>query len=70
MLKEKNPLLHMKLKNEKKSIFKYIKKIKESLYLLFSLILENPIENIWYECISIILGYLQIILYLFDKTIS
>lgn len=70
MLKEKNPLLYMKLKKEKSFFFKLNKNITESLYSLFDLILEDLFENIWYEYINIILGYLQLIMFIFDQTVS
>ena len=70
MLKEKNPLLRLKLKEEKSFFYILIKAINESLYSLFDLILEELYENIWYEYISIIFQYLQLIIYIFDKTVS
>ena len=69
MLKEKNPLLK-DFKKEKYEIFYFFKNIFEAFYTLFDLILENPIENFWYEFIGIIISYVQILLYLFDKTVS
>ena len=70
MLKEKNPLLKIKLKDEKEKIEEIYFNIIESLFDLFDLILENPIDNFWYEFIGIIIGYSQILLYIFDKTVS
>lgn len=70
MLKEKNPLLKIKLKDEKGKIEEIYFNIIESLFDLFDLILENPIDNFWYEFIGIIIGYSQILLYIFDKTVS
>ncbi len=70
MLKEKNPLLKIKLKEEKFTINKKIINILESFFALYDLILEKPIENFWYECFGIIIGYTQILLYIFDKTVS
>ena len=69
MLKEKHPLLK-DFKEEKIDIFQFFKNIFEAFYNLFDIILENPIENFWYECIGIIISYVQILLYLFDKTVS
>ena len=60
----------MKLKKEKSFFFKLNKNITESLYSLFDLILEDLFENIWYEYINIILGYLQLIMFIFDQTVS
>ena len=70
MLKEKNPLHKIKLKDEKRKIEEIYINIIEYLFDLFDLILENPIDNFWYEFIGIIIGYSQILLYIFDKTVS
>ena len=69
MLKEKNPLIKMKIEKEKSFLYNFIKSINESLYSLFDLILEEPYESLWYECVSIIFQYLQLIIYFFDKTV-
>ena len=70
MLKGNNPLLKINLKSQKSFLFRLTKKIVESVYLLFDLILENPIENIWLESFNIVYGYCQIIVYITDKTVS
>ena len=70
MLKEPNPLIDLNI--EKKPIFisSFLKLIYESLYELFRYILEDPFENFWFECIGIVMGYAQILLYLIDKTVN
>jgi hypothetical protein len=70
MLKEQNPLINLNF--EKKSMFisNTLELIYEGLYELYRFILEDPFENFWFECIGIILGYVQIILYLVDKTVN
>ncbi len=70
MLKEKNSLLTFEIKERKSVMRQFLRNIYESLYSLFDSILEQPIENMWYESIIIILGYLQLIIYIFDKTVS
>ena len=70
MLKEKNPLIKLELRKKKFKVTKIILEIFESFYELFDLILENPIENFWYEFIGLIIGYLQINYYAIDKTVS
>jgi len=70
MLKENNPLLKLDIKVKKSYIFSIIMKVLESFYALFDLILEDPLENFWYEIVSIVLGYIQILYYLIDKTVS
>ena len=69
MLQEKNPLLQLKLKNEKTFIRKILHNILQSLYALFELILENPIENFWFEVLSIFICYIQIIMFIFNETV-
>ncbi len=70
MLKENNPLLHINIKEEELDIKKIMKYIFKSLYIIFDLILENPIENFWYEFMAIIIAYIQILFCLFEKTVS
>lgn len=70
MLKDKNPLLKIDLKEEKLELFYFLKHIYEAFYNLFDLILEDPIDNFWYECFGMVLGYSQVLLYLVDKTVS
>ena len=69
MLKEPNPLIDLHL--EKKSIFvsNILKLIYDALYEIYRYILEDPFENFWFEAIGIVIGYLQILLYLIDKTV-
>ena len=70
MLKEKNSLLILKIKNQQSVKCQILRNLYESLYLLFDSILDQPIENIWYECIIILLGNLQLIAYIFNRTVS
>ena len=70
MLKEKNPLLKLELELKKPMLFKFIDYSFEALYELYDFILDSPIENFWYECIIIILSYLQLISLMFDETVS
>ena len=70
MLKEKTPLLNIEIKNEKSLKFNNINDIFECLYELYDFMLDNPIENIWYECVSIVFSYFQLISLMFDKIVS
>ena len=63
-------MLKLKIKKEKIFIFELYKKIIEAFYILFDLILEKPIENFWFELISIFIGYFQLIIHSFDRTVS
>ena len=70
MLKEKNPLLQLKLKKEKTIIKIILNEIYEPLFGLFELILDDPIENIFFEIISLFICYIQIIMFIFNETVS
>ena len=70
MLKENENLLELKLTREKIIYSKTRKLIYEALYELFFLILQSPIENILFEIISILLSYLQILMFIFNRTVS
>ena len=70
MLKEKNPLLKLKLNNNKKFLSDLYDSFSEGIFMLYDFILEEPVENFWYECFNIIISYSQLIAFIFDKTVS
>ena len=70
MIKEKNPLLKLKLQKTISPLMNLYNDNVESLYELYDLILEAPFENIWFEIINILFGYFQLVAYLFDGTVS
>ncbi len=47
-----------------------IQNIFNGIYELFFLIIKNPIDNIWWECISLIIQYMQLIIFVLDETVS
>ena len=67
---EKNPLLIIQLNKNESKLSKFYKNFSEGLYALFCFMLDDIIENFWYECISISLGYFQILIYIVDETVS
>ena len=70
MLKENENLLELKLTREKIIYSKTRKLIYEALYELFFLILQSPIQSILFEIISLLLSYLQILMLIFNRTVS
>ena len=70
MIKEKSPLINIQLKEKTSKIIIFYKDFIEGIYALFCLLLDNPIENFWYECISMSLGYFQLLIYIIDETVS
>ena len=70
MLRENNPLLKLKLRKEKTMLTKIlIDNIFQPLFELFDLILDDPIENFWFEIISLFICYIQIIMFIFNVTV-
>ena len=69
MLKENENLLDLKFQREKIIYSKTRKLVYEALYELFFLILQSPIEKILFEIISILLSYLQILMFIFNRTV-
>ena len=67
MLKEKNPVLKIKIKIENSSS---INNIFESLYTLYDFILKDPIEIFFLYFFSILLSYLHLIAFIFEDTVS
>ena len=70
MIQEKNPLIDLEFSPKSSKFKKLYDKTTESVYSLFDLILESPIENIVFEILIISLGYLQLIAFIFDPTVS
>ena len=70
MMKEKNPLLNLKLVKDKSPLLDFYNNNVETLFELFDLLLDNPIENIWFEFIKILFGYTQLIAFAFDPGVS
>ena len=69
MLKEKHPLIKLELKSKKGALNIIIQESYNALFTLYYLILEDTIENFIYEMINIIIGYLQLIIFIFDYTV-
>lgn len=70
MINEKITLVNVQLNKKKPQLSSFYRDFIDGLYDLFCLILENPIENFWYECTSISLGYFQLLIYILDETVS
>jgi hypothetical protein len=70
MLNENNPLLEINLTKQKSSFNDFCYSIIETFYALFDLIVEDAIENFWYEFVIIFSGYMQLFCFLLDSTVS
>ena len=70
MINEKTLLSNLHIEKEESVLTELYKNFVEGLYELYCLMLENPFENFWYECISLSLGYFQLLIYIIDETVS
>ena len=70
MLKEENPLLNLKINIENSFLNKLLNNVLQSLFTLFELLLDDPIENFWLEILNIFICYIQIIMFIFNETVS
>jgi hypothetical protein len=67
MLKDKNPVLKIKIKIENSSSGN---KFFEALYSLYDFILNDSIEIFFLDFLGILLSYLQLIAFSFENTVS
>ena len=70
MINEKTLLSNLHIEKEESVLTELYKNFVEGLYELYCLMLDNPFENFWYECISVSLGYFQLLIYVIDETVS
>ena len=63
-------LLNIKIIEKISKTKEKIQNIFNGIYELFFLIIKNPIDNIWWECISLIIQYMQLIIFVLDETVS
>ena len=56
------------IKNESK-LRKLLEEYMEGFYSLFYLILKNPLDNFWWECISITIQYAQLLIFIINQTV-
>jgi len=67
MLKDKNPVLKIKIKKENSSS---VNKLYEALFSLYCFILNDSIEIFFLDFLGILLSYLQLIAFIFEDTVS
>ena len=70
MIKEKNPLINLDLEKKQSIFIEYYNVISDSLYSLFDLIIEDPIESFCLECFQEFFAYFQLVAYIFDSAAS
>ena len=70
MNNENKAILKAKIENENSNLLKKVEEFYEGFYALFYLILKNPFNNFWWECISLSIQYTQLLVFIIDDTVS
>ena len=68
MIYENKKLLNAEIIKKESKV--KIKEFLEGVYELFYLILKNPLDNFWWECFSILIQYIQLMIFSLDEKVS
>ena len=66
---DNNAILKINLA-ENESITSKFTEFQNSLFIIFYYILKKPFDNFWWECISILIQYFQMGIFIIDSTVS
>jgi hypothetical protein len=69
MNNENNAILKVETNKKESKLRKFIEENIEGFYSLFYLILKNPLDNFWWECISITIQYSQLLIFIINQTV-
>ena len=69
MNNENNAISRVEIKKNESKLKKFLEEYIEGFYSLFYLILKNPLDNFWWECISITIQYSQLLIFIINKTV-
>ena len=70
MNNENKGILKVNLKKQGLNLLKKLNEFYEGFYALFYFILKNPLDNFWWECISLTIQYSQLLIFIIDSTVS
>ena len=70
MKSERKKLLDIDVLQKDSKLNAKIKEIFEGFYEVLFCILKDPLDNFWWECISLIIQYFQLIAFILDDTVS
>ena len=70
MKSERKKILSIDIFQKDSKLNSKIKEIFEGFYELLYCILKDPLDNFWWECISLIIQYLQLIACILDDKVS
>jgi len=70
-MKNEKKLLNAEIVKKKSKMKFKIKVLLEGFFTLFYFLTkEDPLDNLWWECISLIIQYIQLIIFIFDEAVS
>ena len=67
--KEKK-ILKAKIDNKETKLFKKIEEIYDGFNALFYYILKDPLDNVWWEIISLTIQYVHMLIFIVNGTVS
>ena len=67
---EDKGILKLNLEKKSSNFLKKLNEFYEGFYALFYFILKNPLDNFWWECISLTIQYSQLLIFIIDLTVS
>ena len=62
-------ILKAEINKKESKLSKTIEDFYEGFNELFYLILKNPLDNFWWECISLTIQYAQMLIFIVNKTV-
>ena len=63
-------LLNVEVLEKKSKAKEKFQSVLEGICEVYFYILKNPFDNFAWECISILIQYIQLIIFIFNKTVS
>lgn len=70
MNNENKGILKVNLGKKGTNFLKKLNEFYEGFYASFYFILKNPLDNFWWECISLTIQYTQLLIFIIDSTVS
>jgi len=70
MINENEKILKVNIQKKDSYLFEKIEEFYEGLNALFYFILKNPLNNVWWECISLTIQYSQMLIFIINETVS
>lgn len=69
MINENKAILNAEINRKESKIAKKLEEFNQGYYEMFYLILKNPFNNFWWECISLTIQYSQLLIFIVDTTV-